>query len=494
MSTDTSVNTSKRFSFLRHWISLSGLVVAFASLFAFVLLLTMDYFSEKESPYLGILTYLVSPGFLFLGLLMILVGWIYHRRTMGKAGQVGFRPVVTIDLTRPRDRRFLIVFVSASMVFMLVTAIGSYQTYHVTKSVVFCGEACHSIMGPQYTAYQNSPHASVECTACHIAPGAKNFMEAKLGGLHQVFTTWFGQVERPIEPNGKVNIHQRTCTQCHWPQRYVGNLDRTYNHFLDDEENTPYSVRLLLKVGGGDPTHGPVGGIHWHMNVANKVEFFATDEKLQEIPWVRLTDERGLVTVFKTDAFKGDPDPSKIHTMDCMDCHNRPAHQFRTPNDAVDLAMSLGRISTQLPAVKHASVVALTKPYTSKEEGLRQIAQTLQAKYGQSPALPSTIAAVQDIYRIYFFPEMKTQYNLYPNNIGHKDWPGCFRCHDGEHKSSHGNRAINAQDCNSCHTILAEGRGDELNELHPKGAPFKHPEEGWQDMKCYDCHNGTIED
>jgi hypothetical protein len=230
------------------------------------------------------------------------------------------------------------------------------------------------------------------------------------------------------------------------------------------------------------------------MNLANKVEFIATDPLRQKIPWVRLTDHKGVVTEFRASNFKDDPAKHAIHTMDCMDCHNRPAHQFRSPNDAVDLAMALDRISTNLPAIKHAAVIALTKPCADREEGLRNISAALRAKYPAGANLESTIAAVQDIYRQSFFPEMKTDWKLHPNNIGHKDWPGCFRCHDGEHKSNDGKRVINSKDCNSCHTILAEGRGPELEQLAPNGSKFKHPEEGWDALRCFDCHNGTIED
>jgi len=490
----TSSKTPGRFSRFQNWFSLAGVVLALASLFSFLLLLTLDYFAKEESPYLGILTYIVAPFFCVSGLLLVALGWLVNRRQVAR-GQPGFSPTrFTIDLSRPRDRKYLAVFIAGSAMILLVSSIGSYQTYHVTKSVKFCGEACHTVMQPQYVAYQLSPHARVRCTDCHIGPGAKSFVKSKMNGLHQVYATVLGKVQCPINGHEKIQIDQRICEQCHWPERFVGNLDRRFTHFLDDTTNTPYSVRMLLKVGGADPTHGPVGGIHWHMNVANKVEYIATDPLRQKIPWVRLTDAKGLVTEFRSPKFKDDPAKHEIRTMDCMDCHNRPAHQFRTPNDAVDLAMALGRISTNLPAIKHTTVVALGQPYKTKEEGLQQIAAAVRAKYPGRPELDSTIAATQDIYRHYFFPEMKTDWKLFPNNIGHKDFPGCFRCHDGEHKAADGKRAINSKDCNSCHTILSEGRGPEPERLEATGLKFKHPEEGWDDLRCFDCHNGTIED
>ena len=494
-ATSPEQNPSKRFSSFFNWTSLSGLVVVAASLFAFILLMTMDFFSDEESPYLGILTYLVAPGFFFLGVAIQLFGWWLHRRAVARGKREGiFKPTFTIDFSRAKDRRYLILFVCGAMVFLLVTSIGSYQTYHVTKSVVFCGEACHDIMEPQYVAFQHSPHAQVECTLCHIGPGAKSFMKAKFNGLHQVYVALFSEPDRPIKTHGNLDINEQTCTQCHWPKEYVGNLDKTYTHFLDEDENTPYSVRLSLKVGGGDPARGPVGGIHWHMNLANKIEYIATDEYRQVIPWVRWTDENGEVTVFKTDDFEGDPANFEIHTMNCMDCHNRPAHHFRAPNDAVDLAMSLGNISTNLPAVKRAAVLALTQEYETKEQALRQIEARFKEQYEDHPDVPGTVAAVQDIFRINFFPGMKTDFSQYPNNIGHKDWPGCFRCHDDQHKSPDGGMSIKANDCNACHTILAEGRTTQFETLSAVGLEYKHPEEGWEGFLCTDCHNGSLEE
>ena len=493
MKSESAPKSLLSFGIFRNWISLAGVAVATASLFSFFLLLTLDYFAHEQSPYLGILTYLVAPAFLIFGLALVCLGWILHRRKRARAATHGKPFRFFIDLSLPRHRKYLGIFLAIGVMLLLISSVGSYQTYHVTKSVQFCGTACHSVMEPQFVAYQHSPHAQVECTACHIAPGAKNFVQAKLGGLHQVYDTVRGDVEKPIKSWERVHIKQATCETCHWPKRFVGNLDRTYIHYLDDSTNTPYAVRLLLKVGGGDPTHGPVGGIHWHMNLGNKVEFIATDPKRQKIPFVRVTDPKGNVTEFRTREFKDDPAKHLLRTMDCMDCHNRPAHHFRTPNDAVDLAMSGGRISTNLPSIKREAVLALTKTYATRKEGLKAIDTALHEKYGDRGDVSNAVTEVQKIYSTYFFPEMKTEWSLYPNNIGHKDFPGCFRCHDGEHKTADGKRSIKANDCNACHTIVGEGRGADISQLDARGLKFKHPEEGWEDLRCFDCHNGKID-
>ena len=239
----------------------------------------------------------------------------------------------------------------------------------------------------------------------------------------------------------------------------MGNVDRTYSYFLSDETNTQHEVRMLLKVGGGDATHGPVGGIHWHMNVGQKVEYFATDPARQKIPWVRMTDPNKVVTEFRTPGFTDAVDPSAIRVMDCMDCHNRPAHIFDSPNAAVDLAMKLGKIDTSLPYIKTNAVYVLTQSYTNETEALQKIATHLANQYPSAPSVRKAIPVVQQIYRDNFFPEMKANWRVYPDNIGHKDWPGCFRCHDGKHSSADGKSMIKANDCNACHLILAQGSG-----------------------------------
>jgi len=478
--------------FVRNWVSLVGVILVVASWFAFFLLLTLDFFAADKNPYLGILTFLVVPFFLLLGMILLGLGWILQRRQNARLAAGALPTRFTIDVSRPRDRKILLGFAVGGAVFLLVTSVGSYQTYHVTESVQFCGQACHTPMKPQFVAYQNSPHARVECTACHIGPGAENFIKAKFNGLHQVFATLSDDFERPIHKTEKNPIQQQRCEQCHWPKRFVGSLDRTYSHFLADETNTQFTVRLLLKVGGADPTHGPVGGIHWHMNLANKVEYIATDPKRQVIPWVRVTDSKGVVTEFRSAKFKDDPGAHSIRTMDCLDCHNRPAHQFRAPNDVVDLAMSQGRIDPAIPLVKSNVVSALVQPYSTEPEALRKIGDFLTAKYPNQPRLEPLIAEVQRLYENNFFPEMKEDWRAYPNNIGHKNWPGCFRCHDGFHKTADGKKSIKASDCNTCHTILAQGNGPDLEKLSPKGHTFFHIDAPNEDFSCNNCHTGAF--
>jgi nitrate/TMAO reductase-like tetraheme cytochrome c subunit len=468
-------------------------MVALGSFFAFVLLFAIDLFAHRANPYMGILAYVVAPGFLFLGIAMLLVGAWIHRRHLRKT-QAGQAPhALSIDLSRPRDKKAFIGFVAGSVLFLLLTALGSYQTYHYTESVHFCGEACHVPMKPEFTAYLNSPHARVECVECHVGSGATAYVKSKINGVHQLYGVVSGRYHHPIPtPVKNLRPAQETCEQCHWPSKFVGNLDRTYSHFLADETNTPFTVRLLLKVGGDDSSRGPSGGIHWHMNLAHKVEYVSTDEHRQIIPWVRVTDADGKVTEYRTADFKGAPPATRIRRMDCLDCHSRPAHQFQPPATAVDLAMSLGKIDSALPWIKSNAVSVLTRPYNTEPEALQAISSELHVSYASTPKLDSSVAAIQEIYRRNFFPEMKADWRAYPDNIGHKDWAGCFRCHDGLHKAESGKKMIPASDCNSCHTILAQGSGPDLDKLSGRGHSFFHVDAEYSDFSCVNCHTGAF--
>jgi hypothetical protein len=380
------------------------------------------------------------------------------------------------------------------VIFLLVSAIGSYQSYHISESTQFCGQACHTVMEPELTTYLHGPHARVACVECHIGPGAEWFVKAKISGTYQLYAVAFNKYPRPVPtPIHNLRPAQETCEQCHWPKKFAGNLDKTYNYFLGDETNTPYSIRLTMKVGGGDPTHGPVGGIHWHMNVGNKVSYIASDEARQKISWVRIVNNQGVITEFRTPQFTNQVEESQVRTMDCMDCHNRPAHKYMSPNQAVNLAMSLGRIDPALPWIKTNAVFALTGKYKNETEATQSIATILDGRYRGDARIKPVIDVVQEIYRNNFFPEMNAAWNKYPDNIGHMIWTGCFRCHDGKHTTSDGSRSIRASDCNTCHTILAQGSDEQLNQFTPAGQKFKHPgDEVDSSQMCNECHDGTF--
>jgi len=393
----------------------------------------------------------------------------------------------------------------AGFLLLLMTTLGSYRAYEFTESVLFCGKTCHSIMQPEYTAYQESPHAKVRCVQCHIGPGASWFVKSKLSGAYQVYATLVDKYPRPIPvPIENLRPARETCEQCHWPAKFFGEAERDFYHYLPDEKNSLWKIRMLVKIGGGNPDAGEVGGIHWHMAIANKIEYIASDHGRQVIPWIRLTDRQGKVTIYQsTDS---PPKPEQIaaatpRVMDCIDCHNRPTHIYHSPVDAVDLALYAGRIDPSIPEIKEQTVWALTKKYASRSEASRGISETLEAAYrskypkyagANAARIAQAVAETQRIYAENFFPAMKVEWSVYPDNLGHWDFPGCDRCHDGDHKSADGKTIPQA--CDTCHTIIAQGPAGKL-ESDLNGLPFKHPvdiDAAWKEMTCSDCHGGDL--
>lgn len=486
MKTESSKNPPSLF---RNWISFIGMLVGVCALFAFLLLFTLDAISKFSNPYVSILTYMAVPGVLISGIALTFLGvWLERRRRAKGVGPA----LVQIDLSRPRDRRVLVTFICGSVVFLLLTAIGSYNAFNFTESVTFCGETCHTVMKPEKVTHDHGPHARVACVECHVGKGVSWFVKSKISGSYQLYSVAFKKYPTPIgTPIKNLRPSRDTCEECHWPQQFVGNLDRTFNYFQSDASNSPYSIRLLLKIGGSDPTRGPVGGIHWHNLPGNKVEYVATDAARQKIPWVRVTDAEGKVTVFKNKNFTNDVAKMEIRKMDCMDCHNRPSHRYLSPEKAVNQVMALKKIDPDMPWIKTNAMFVLTRKYKTEDEAKEGIASLLSTRYPSDARVKDAIATVQQIYSENFFPEMKADWSSYPDNVGHMIWPGCFRCHDGQHKTEDRKQTIKASDCNTCHTILAQGAGKELNQLAPIGQQFKHPG-GDYDGGCIDCHNGGL--
>lgn len=484
-----------KLSRLRNWLSLSGIVLSFSALFAFFLLFAVDLLSEHANPYMGLLAYVVAPAFLFIGLLLMLLGYLLVSRRIRKNLHVDDAFVLHVDLARKRDRRMMVGFVAGSLGFIFLTALGSYETYHLMEANSFCGQACHTPMEPEYRAYQHSAHAQVDCVSCHIGPGTTSYIRTKLNGLKQLYHQIKGDFDRPIQiVNPNLRLAQETCQTCHWSQKHFGNIPKTFRHFMADETNTPFTVQMVLKVGGSDPVHGPVEGIHSHMNVSNKIEFIALDENRLKIPWVRVTNANGEIREYRSPDFKDDIAQHEIRTMDCMDCHNRPAHKFLSPNDAVDLAMAMNRIDVAIPFAKANIVKSLAATYATRDEAHLKIPEALRTAYPDDKRVEALIAEALKIYDTNFFPEMKADWRAHPDHIGHKDTNGCFRCHDGTHMASDGKTAIKGSDCNACHLIVAQGSGAELEKFDPKGMPFVHIDSEYSDPNCAECHNGQMQE
>jgi nitrate/TMAO reductase-like tetraheme cytochrome c subunit len=485
-------------------ISLIGVALASVAFLNIVFLVIVDVLATQPSPYIGILAYMVAPGFLVFGLILIPLGIIWERRR--RLREVG-QPFhyAKLDLNNPAQRSTVAFVLSFVVAFALISAVGSYKAYEFTDSVQFCGQLCHSVMHPEFTAYEASPHARVACVECHVGSGASWYVKSKLSGMRQVYYTAMGTYPRPIPtPVQNLRPAQQTCEQCHWPKKFWGAQLKTFTHYGDDEQNTPRVIRLLIKTGGGDPSLGQAGeGIHWHMNIANKITYFATDEQRQVIPYVRIEDAQGRVTEYIT---KDNPptqaqiDKASKRRMDCIDCHNRPTHIYVAPDVSVDRAMTGHSIDTTLPYIKKEGVDVLVADYKTSDEARQAIADKIskfyQEKYPQiassnADSIKGAIGELQRIYSTTFFPYMRVNWRTHPNNIGHLYFPGCFRCHDGNHVSKDGK--VISKDCNSCHTVLEQQEsGTEVASLPVQ--TFKHPVDigDLTQVNCSDCHNGGV--
>lgn len=451
-----------------NWISLAGVVIVTTATIFWLFLLPVTLKGEAENPYIGILAFLTIPAPFFAGLGMIPLGmWIKRKRE----GRMAVYPPNFPPLSwQNRDFRKLIYFVGVTTVLNL--AIASQLTYGAVSymdSVTFCGQTCHTVMQPEFTAYQNSPHSRVECTKCHIGPGASWFVKSKLSGVRQVFAVALNTHPRPIPtPVHNLRPARDTCEACHWPQKYGQDRVRVINKYAEDEANTNTKTVLLMKIGGGN--HGV--GIHGtHLGRAKGevvIEYGHSDEGRQTIPWIKSTI-RGKTTIYATADAKPDGAGLQKREMDCMDCHNRPSHAFEVPDRALDRAFANGLIPPSLPFAKKTGMEVLKAQYTTRDEAAQKLPAAFVAWYKQNqPAvyaqrggeIESAAKEVLAVWNRNIFPEMKVNWGTYPINIGHTDFPGCFRCHDGAHNSADG-RTV-GQDCNACHNLLS------MDEPSPK--------------------------
>jgi hypothetical protein len=494
-----------RFNFpkvLGNPLSLLGSVIATVALGASAFALALDLFVDSRSPYQGILTFFVFPSFLFLGLFLVIVGAIRQKRRLRRTGGDPKRFPV-IDLNVPQARRFWFVFGVASLAILLLSVLGAFRAYEFTDSVAFCGKLCHEVMEPEHTAYLNSPHARVKCVDCHVGPGAGWYVKSKLSGLYQVYAVLANVYPRPIPtPIEDLRPAQETCEECHWPEKFWGAQLSTRKRFGYDPLNEPREILMLVKTGGGSRTHGPSAGIHWHMNIRNRIEYVARDPKRMDIPWVKSTGPDGVSTVYATD--KDPPAETELATlpvrrMDCMDCHNRPSHLYLSPEEGVDASLDEGRLDPAMPSIKEAAVSAFRGEFSSKAEAEEGIAGRLRSFYSSRyTAIPPAIeeklpAAGAELFRIYgsnFFPHMRANWSVYPTQIGHRLFPGCFRCHDGRHKTADGKKTL-TDDCSACHTFVARTK-DGMAEVN-SNSEFVHPfqvEAHFSKNRCWDCHTG----
>ena len=401
----------------------------------------------------------------------------------------------------PRWKIILPVLV-LGIVVVLAIAGGTYG-WEYSNSPQFCGTTCHT-MPPQNAAYIESPHANVTCEECHIGRTSfVNQLSRKSQGLKEAYYQIFDLYELPIRAKA-LRPAVDTCEKCHRPETFSDDSLRVVSHYGDGISNAATQTYLVMKTGGGTKREGLGFGIHWH--IENPVYYYSTDELSQEIPYVRVMNEDGTYTEYvdvESDFDAGAVDESQLKPMDCITCHNRVTHDFQPPSDSVDDALARGLISTSIPGIRKRAVDVLNATYASRAEamqaidGIEEYYKNTEYYPGHGEEIKTAVAAMKAIYDRTVFPDQKVDWNTHPNNLGHINSPGCFRCHDGSHLNDQ-DQAIRLE-CNLCHSVpVVAGQEDFVTsiEISRGPEPESHLNANWIslhnqaiDSTCVNCHS-----
>ena len=444
------------FVLTRHWLSLAGVALVTTAGFSWLFVLPLSIRGHVKNPYVGIVLFLILPVIFFIGLALIPIGIYLGKRRI----QQGL-PDTAID-RKTALKRLAWFFAVTSVANILIGTQVTYRAVKHMETPQFCGGTCHS-MNPELASFENSPHSSLECVECHVAPGAVGWLKSKTSGIRQLVHTVLKTTPKPIPAGlatGRLVPSAQTCENCHSSQSFNGVRLRVFSKFGEDEANKPSETVMLMLTGGNK-----FAGIHGaHLGPGIQIRFAAADATRQTIPWVEYkNNSTGEVQTFASS--DSSPEAAKglsTYDMQCVDCHNRPAHVFDLPDRAVDKALARGDIPVTLPYVKKKSMELLKANYNTREEAAAKLPETFVSFYKKSyPDLYAkrsqdvqhAAGTVLAIYNRNVFPELKVTWGTYPNNLGHMDSPGCFRCHDGSHTST-GGKTI-SQDCNICHQPLA---------------------------------------
>jgi nitrate/TMAO reductase-like tetraheme cytochrome c subunit len=433
------------------WISMLGAALVTLAGFSWLFVLPLNINGKGVSnPYIGLMLFIAIPIVFFAGLALIPIGIALAKRK------------VVENLNEIEDRRLAwrragIFFAVMTVANIVIASQLSYRAVEQMDTVQFCGATCH-VMKPEFTAHAAlPPHQAVACASCHIAPGATGWLKAKMAGTNQLFAVMFNTFPRPIESameNNTLVSSAETCEQCHSREEPISPRLRVIPSYEDDEANTHTTTVLLMRIG---TIHAA------HLGHGAHIRYAVSDKKRQTIPWVEYTDQTGGTRSYLASGTKADSVRSlPTFDMQCVDCHNRASHAFESPDRAVNQAMASGQIPSSLPFVKKESMELLKTSYSSGEEAAQKIPAAMSTFYlqkypdaavKQGTAIQAAGAALAAIYQRNVFPDLKVTWGTYPNNLGHTDDPGCFRCHDDSHLAA--DKKTIPQDCNACHQAVA---------------------------------------
>lgn len=440
-------------------LGLIGVLLTTVSATLMVLGLVIEILGLTNNVYVSIFAFMILPGGMVTGLILIPLAAYLRRRQWHKYGVA--KDHLQINLSDHKHRKLLIWLIVLTVLFFTLLTVIGYEAYEFSDSPLFCGTVCHKVMAPEYTVYQRSPHAKVACVECHIGSGVSWFVKAKISGLRQVWGVLTGNYDRPIPaPVESLRPARDTCEECHWPEKFSGKRVKQFIHYSNDDQENPTINNIALHIGGRNAATGKYEGIHWHVSQGVKIQYLA-DEKRHNVAKVKLTREDGSTDEF-VNADTEIPEDAKWRTMDCIDCHNRPTHVYDLPEDRVDLGLYNKKINGAIPGIREDSITAITKDYNTRDEARSQMFKTLfdlQTKRNGQASANTNKADIQKasdyLLKSYLgnvWPNMNIKWGTYGSHLGHQradeGW-GCWRCHDDEHTNANGD-AI-PQDCNLCH-------------------------------------------
>jgi nitrate/TMAO reductase-like tetraheme cytochrome c subunit len=375
-------------------------------------------------------------------------------------------------LRLPRSRRGLFALL------LVLSALGGIATFSAvtllnwTETADFCGR-CHT-MAPELAAYEAGPHRDVACAECHVEPGVAGWIKAKLNGTRQLVEVVLGTFPEPIPPpdHSLLPSASDTCQKCHAVEAHPVTKLTASTLYAEDKENTRQFVGLLIRPAGGNP-FDVTKSVHWH--VLRNVSYWSPDANGARIDLVDETAEDGHIKQYIsqariTDSANVDPDIDAIKatqtqtTMTCYDCHNRVGHPIPNPRAGLDQAMSTDVIDPTLPYIKREGMRILWANYTDEQAAdaaADELADFYKLNYPEvaetkADEIDAAIGEIKTLYRLSATPEMKVTAKTYPDNLGHLDFPGCFRCHDGGHflvVDGVATKQTIPATCDTCHTF-----------------------------------------
>lgn len=426
-----------------------------------------------------------------------------------------FQPIRDWWALTKRYKRSVMFGAGVLLILAVITFTLGVGAWEYTNSVQFCGTTCHT-MPPEFTAYLESPHARVPCVDCHLGrESAFNAIPRKAKEMSHVTKFLTADYHTPIYVRS-LRPARETCEECHFPEKFSSDTFREITHYELDEENTPEQIYLVLKTGG-QVRPGLSRGIHWH--IASEVWFLAEDRLNQEIVYIKEVRNDGTTNEYYDVEAGIDADyvaqrQDQLKRMDCIDCHNRASHEFPSPEEVVDEALSTDRIDADIPFIKAWGIDMLREQFRSQEDAaakMDKLGDWYRRNYSEfyasnQASVQNAVAELKALYQETVFPDMDIGWATHPNNLGHKEFPGCFRCHDGKHVTQDG-QAVRLE-CNICHTIpevtgpnqpapvinvarVTEGLGVQEPESHRStNWLFIHrTEQVAQDAECSGCHN-----